>query len=278
MAEPRLNFVCVGPQRTASSWLHKHLVSHPGLAFPEHVKETMFFDERFDKGMDWYWAHFGEAADNALLGEIAPTYFDSDEAMERLGRYAGLRVIVLVRNPIERTYSLFRHHRSKGRVPDDYFEAVEQMPRIESSGRYAGWCERWESRFGKDHCLYLLQEDIEADPQGVLDRLCSFLGVAHLPLPEDAGERFGQATQPRSLRLTKTFAWLSTRLRSMGIHRPSEIAKRMGLRSLLIGKTSGQEQMPAEVRHRLTGLYEEDIDWLEKKLGRPFDGWRDRPR
>ena len=272
MAEPRLDFLCVGPQRTASSWLHKHLVSHPRLAFPLHVKETMFFDERFDKGMDWYWQHFGEVAPDALRGEIAPTYFDTPEALERLKLYQGLKIIVLVRDPVERTYSLFRHHRSKGRVPDDYLQAVEQMPRIETSGHYARWCSMWESAFGQDHVLYLMQDEVESAPQAVFDRLCGFLGVEPMALPEEATQRFGQATKARWPMVTKVFAGLSTRLRSMGVHRPIEFAKRLGLRSLLIGKSMGEEKMPDAVRARLTELYRDDMVWLEKKIGRPIAG------
>ncbi|MFN3167570.1 MAG: sulfotransferase family protein [Phycisphaeraceae bacterium] len=268
MTEPRLDFLCVGPQRTASSWLHKHLVAHPRLAFPLHVKETMFFDERYDKGLAWYWDHFGEVGDNALRGEIAPTYFDSEVALERLRPYQGLKVIVLVRDPVERTYSLFRHHRSKGRVPDDYMAAAEQMPRIESSGHYAKWCGMWESAFGEANVLYLVQDEIQTDPQAVFDRLCGFLGVEQIALSEEATQRFGQATQARWPFVTKVCAGLSTRLRSMGVHRPIEFAKRLGLRSLLIGKSMGEEPMPDAVRERLNALYAQDIAWLEDRLGR----------
>jgi len=117
----RLDFVSVGPQRTGTSWLHRYLRLHPMLAFPLHVKETKFFDARFEKGFDWYWKHFGDPSQNTKRGEIAPTYFHSAEALARLSKFEGLRVVIHLRDPIARTWSLFRHHRNKGRVPNDYF-------------------------------------------------------------------------------------------------------------------------------------------------------------
>jgi hypothetical protein len=225
--------------------------------------------------MGWYWGHFACNEEDKQRGEIAPTYFDSDKARCRLRMFKGLKVIVLVRDPIERTYSLFRHHRSKGRVPNDYFAAIEQMPRIESSGKYAIWCGKWEADFGSDHVLYLLQDEIESNPQMVFDRLCEFLGVQAMVLPKEASKRFGQATQPKWPIVTKACAGLSTQLRSIGLNRPIEIAKSMGLRSLLIGKAMGHEEMPTDIRDRLTELYRDDIDWLEKKVGRPVTrSWR----
>jgi len=50
----RLDFVGGGPQRTGSTWLDRVLRAHPALCLPENVKETKFFDQHFNKGLDWY--------------------------------------------------------------------------------------------------------------------------------------------------------------------------------------------------------------------------------
>jgi len=268
MTDHKLDFVCVGPQRTATSWLHQYLKMHPGIALPNQVKETMFFDEFFDKGMDWYWNHFNTDTKGRLLGEIAPTYFDSSDARFRLSVFSGLRIIIIVRNPVERTYSLFRHHRSKGRVPDDYFAAVKQMPRIESSGRYELHCEAWEEDFGAGNCLYLLQPDVQKQPQLVFDRLCAFLGVEPMPLPTEAEQPFGAATRPPSVGVARSIARLSTSLRARGLHAPIEIAKSLGLRPLIFGKPAGEEPIPDVVASHLHMLHKPDMKYLEHKIGR----------
>jgi len=270
-----LGFICVGPQRTASSWLHQYLKLHPAVSLPTQVKETMFFDEHFHQGPAWYDAHFDSDERGRLRGEIAPTYFDSPDALERLGGFDPLRVMVVVRNPIERTFSLFRHHRSKGRVPDDYFAAVSSMPRIEQSGRYAEHCPKWESAFGTANCIYLEQQQIQTDPQAVFDRLCGFLSIEPIELPETARDRFGSATRPRSSRVARLGAQASTALRSRGLHGPVEFAKRLGLRSLVFGKPAGEEPIPPAVWSHLRELHEPDLRFLEDKLGRSLDAWRE---
>ena len=75
-----LDFVGIGPQRTASTWLNEMLLRHPSIALPTGVKETKFFDDRFHKGFAWYATHFADPDPSQVRGEIAPTYFDDDAA------------------------------------------------------------------------------------------------------------------------------------------------------------------------------------------------------
>ena len=156
---PKLHFFGVGPQRTASSWLHQMLVQQPGLSFPHQVKETMFFDQHYNKGLDWYLWHFKESPAGAVLGEIGPTYFDDHQARKRIkSHFPDARIIINVRNPIARSHSLFRHHLSKGRVSNSFQSAIKQMPRILTSGNYSEYCPRWEADFGNG-VAYIHQQD-----------------------------------------------------------------------------------------------------------------------
>ena len=59
----------------------------------------------------------------------------------------------------------------------------------------------------------------------------------------------------------------------MGVHKPLELAKRLGLKPLLMGKSVGQESIPEDVHTRLVELYRDDIKWIEHKIGRPVGHW-----
>ena len=63
----QVGLVGVGPQRTGTSWLHAQLSRHSRLCFPRRVKETFFFDERFHKGLEWYWSHFYHCSGNGTF-------------------------------------------------------------------------------------------------------------------------------------------------------------------------------------------------------------------
>lgn len=273
-----LDFVGIGPQRTASSWLHQVLLHHPKVAFPAGVKETMFFDQRYAKGLGWYAAHFAHAATDQLRAEIAPTYFDDDAARERLrGLYPDLKIIINVRNPVERAFSLFRHHVAKGRVAPDFERAIETMPRIITSGRYAAHCPLWEQAFGASNVLYIVQEDASARPEEVLERVCRFLDLPVIPLPAVGREVFGAGTVPRFRVLALAASSAATALRSLRLHRIAEWGKRIGLTRVYRGGRR-EQSMSAATRARLQRVFEPDIDWLERRLDRDFSAWRSQGR
>src|ERR1700689_3408310 len=85
-AEMRLlpSFFIIGPPRTGTSWLHETLRSHTLLPSPS--KETRFFDTHFHRGLKWYLAHYEIGSGKQRIGEVAPTYFASALARERMSR------------------------------------------------------------------------------------------------------------------------------------------------------------------------------------------------
>ena len=269
-----LNFVGVGPQRTASSWLHVVLAHHPSVAFPAGVKETMFFDQRFDKGLSWYEWHFRHATEHQVVGEIAPTYFDHTAARERLRTlYPELRIIINVRNPVERAHSLYRHHRAKGRVSGTFREAVHQQPSILSAGHYRRECEAWEALFGTDHVLYVVQEDVSSNPGRVLDEVCAFLGLRPIDLPTGARGKVNEGTDPRFPTLARMMSSTATLLRGARLHWLAEAGKRLGLTRLYSGGRAAPPLDPT-LEHELAAMYDDDISWLERRLNRSFSSWR----
>ena len=193
-----IDFIGVGPQRTASSWLHEVLAQHSEIVLPEHVKETMFFDLHYEKGVNWYFWHFGSRGRGHVYGEIGPTYFHCPSAAERIRQLAPeARVIINVRNPIEQSHSLFRHHYSKGRVPNDFFAATRRIPAILTAAQYSRYTPIWEDCF-PDRVLFLVQEDIRTNPQHVWDCVCVHLGVSRCELPRVGRQTINSAGRRRS--------------------------------------------------------------------------------
>jgi len=270
----KLHFLGLGPQRTVSSWLDQVLRAHPGASLPRQVKETFFFDERFDRGWDWYRSHFREDGISQKIGEIAPTCFDSPEARSRVAEYfPTLRLIINVRNPIARAHSLFRHHRTKGRVPDDFDAAVKVMPRIITSGKYAEHASAWEKVFGPQQILYLVQEDIQADPEEIFHTVCDFLDLEKVPLPAIGRNPYGEGTSPRFPRLARSAAAMATWARDKRLHGPIEFAKMLGLKAVFRGGEPAAPLNEDQFRF-LLDFYTADIEWLEKHLNRDLSNWK----
>lgn len=271
----QLGVAGVGPQRTASTWLYTCLNSHPALCFPRGVKETFFFGANWDRGWDWYWSHFRGCRDGAVPAEIAPTYFDRARAPERLFEHnPECKILVGLRDSVDRCISLWMHHRKKGRVGDDFADAVQKMPRIVDSGRYAAHLPRWIDRFGREQVHLMFVQDLAEEPEEVLVRVYDFLGVK-VPedLPDAVNARVNSATMSR-------FPWLArwaTRgarwLRERKLHPVVEFGKSLGLRAVYRGGVT-DGTVSDGMKRELADEFEEDIRFVESVTGRSLAHWR----
>lgn len=200
------SFIVVGPPRTGTTWLHQVLRHHINLPGP--TKETRFFDLHFDRGMNWYLDHFPQTADGRLVGEVAPTYFASSQAPNRIARVLpDVKLIFIFRQPVERLVSLYRLKRAYGRLDGSLEEALERDPELVGSSQYAVNLRKWQSNFSTSQLSINLYEDLSGDPQGFVDRLNDFLRVPRWRLPDsEQGEIFstGQMTEPRCYLATRT--------------------------------------------------------------------------
>jgi hypothetical protein len=166
------------------------------------------------------------------------------------------------------------HHKKRGRLNCDFREAIKKMPRIIDSSRYRSHLNRWIERFGSKRVLIILQEDISVSPEQVLDQVYSFSGIARLPAPAVAWERVNVASLPS----VPALAWLATcasrALRDRRLHRPIELARRLGLTRIYSG---AEELLPAiepEIRKELVEEFEPDIAYVENLLRRSLADWR----
>lgn len=271
-----MKFFVVGPQRTASSWLDRALRSHAEIALPAHVKETFFFDSEYSRGLGWYSSFFRYAGVDRICGEVGPTYFNSSDARQRIqAAYGKPKIIILVRNPVARSFSAFRHAYTKGRVGKEFGAAIRRRPAIIDAGRYSVHAPEWEADVGSEQVLYLVQEDIEADPQAEFDAVCRFLDVERTLLPDTLKARYGQGTVPRFQWLAGLAARCVKELRRAGLHRVVELGKALGLKRVYAGGLQDSFSMNQPIFEYLLREHEPDIRFLENKLGRTFAHWRD---
>lgn len=266
-----LRLVGVGPQRTGSTWLDVQLRRHPDLALPEHVKETFFFDRHWSRGPADYRSHFASGAE--AWAEVGPTYFDHPEAPARIRSLAPeARIVVTLRDPIDRAVSLYQHHARKGRVGADFWAAAEAQPSILTAGDYADHIGLWRETFGEDRILILLLDDIQADPGAALSRLTGWAGLAPLAPEADARERVNAASAPRFPLAAKVAARAVTFLRDARLHRLVEVGKRLGLNRVYGGSDAPPPTISDADRQRLAVRYAPHVEAVERLLGRDL-GW-----
>jgi Sulfotransferase domain len=195
------NFLYVGPDKAGSSWLHEVLLKHPDV-YLTPAKDLYFFDRYYDRGMAWYADQFRDARDEKIVGEVCQDYLFHPEAAARIHETLGpVKVMVCLRDPVERAWSSYLYARKHGIWPEPFGEALQSRPELLEHGRYATGLDRFLQRFPREMVHVALFDDLAADPQRFINGVTDFLGVDPLPLAEkDLAARL-PAAAARSVRL-----------------------------------------------------------------------------
>jgi hypothetical protein len=200
----KVNFVIGGTQKGGTSALDAFLRKHPQICMPADLKEVHFFDReelfRTNKpDYKKYHAHFRCQPEHRVIGEASPIYMYWNAAPQRIQNYnAAMKWIVLLRNPADRAYSAWNMERNRGADSLPFEQAIEQEPercreaaplqhRIFSyldRGYYASQVHRLFDLFGRDHCLVLLNEDLQREHDKTLSRIFAFLDVDQTVRPD----------------------------------------------------------------------------------------------
>lgn len=269
------DFIAVGPQRTGTTWLHQVLTGHVGLPT---IKETDFFSKHFDKGLDWYLAYFSNCRPDRPMGEVDPNYFGVPEAYERIASaIPHCRIVVTLRDPTDRAWSSYRTMRRDAWTRLGFEETVARNDVIRESSRYAHHLANWQRLFGRDQVLVMLYEDLEADPQGYLDRICDFIKAPRIAIggTSAATERINAVTHaPRSRRLARNARNARDWMRQHRWHRTIEFLETIGVWKRVFGGGEEFGAMDPETETRLRSHFRPEVEALERLIDRDLSHWK----
>ncbi|MET1080198.1 MAG: sulfotransferase [Pseudomonas sp.] len=176
-----LNFICIGAQKSGTSWLHATLSRHPSIAFPGG-KEVHYWDAQLAQGEDWYKAQFPD--DRRCNGDITPAYaiLPRDVIRRIHAHFPSLPLIFLIRNPMERAWSAARMAvlRAEMRYPEasdqwfiDHFRSAGSRLR----GDYARCLEHWFSFYPRERFLIARYEEVFREPVAFANQVLAHIGL-----------------------------------------------------------------------------------------------------
>lgn len=256
-------FLVIGAQKCGTTALYAYLRWHPQIAGPAW-KEVSFFDRHYGRGEAWYrgqfpsrpwlWLAGGRSGRTPLVGEASPSYLLHPHAPARArALLPDARLVVLLRDPVDRAFSHYNHEVALGREPLSFEDALDREPERTDGelsrlgdtryfsrawwdftylarGRYAEQLERWFAVYPREQLLVLASEKLRRDPAAVYARVLEHLGAPPHELPDypPIFERnyAPMATQTRA-RLQHYFAPHNERLHALlgtdiGWSQPSE--------------------------------------------------------
>jgi hypothetical protein len=122
-------FIIIGAQKAGTTSLYKYLRQHPNIV-PALKKEVKFFDCNYDLGLDWYRSHFpyhSKLNGQKMTGEASPHYLFHPLAARRIANVLPeVKLIALLRNPVERAYSHYQLNVRRGREPLSFEQAIDK--------------------------------------------------------------------------------------------------------------------------------------------------------
>lgn len=218
----RPEFVIIGAKRAGTTSLYRYLLSHPQILplFPsaarlpmaENMKGVHYFDTGYEHGMAWYRSHFpshfgrGVAALRhsrpVIAGEASPYYlFHPLAASRATDKIPQAKLIVMLRDPVARTYSHYCEQRRNGVETLSFEDALEaeterlmgeeerlcrdahsysfahEHQSYAAQSVYLPSLRRWKDRFPSDQVLVVRSEDFYEFPQTIYDQVVEFLGL-----------------------------------------------------------------------------------------------------
>lgn len=266
------DLVVVGAQKCGTSWLRHNLDAHPDIFMA--VGEPGFFndDKRFRRGapseadLDEYRGRFAPHGRASILGDRSTGYLmlrhDPSVVAERIdGLLPGVRVVAILRNPVDRAESALLHQIRRGRLPvgSRLVDVVREHPPtgfdygIVTGGLYGESLEPYVARFG-DRLLVVFHDDLTDDPESLYRRVVAHAGADPSFVPADVGTvRFSsrQGREPLRQRLGRRWRGLPAR------------------GDVLAGHTS----LEAADRAEMWSYFADDVARLERLVDRDLRRW-----
>lgn len=208
---PLPDYLVIGEARCGTTSFYKWLIRHPAVG-PVLTKEVQYFSDEYDRGLSWYRGHFPTIAYAKLVerrqgtrmvtGEASPYYLFHPLARDRiLDTLPDVKLIVILRDPVKRAFSLWQQQVDLGVEPLSFADAIAAEPdRLAGErdkmvadphyfsrnykhysylarGHYADSLERWFDVLPRERFMIVRAEDMFADPDTTMQQAHRFLGL-----------------------------------------------------------------------------------------------------
>jgi hypothetical protein len=293
---PIPNLFVVGAPKCGTTTLYNYLSAHSAILMSK-IKEPAFFDKDsfFDsndeaRAQEWskYLALFDRDDTEKkirYLGDATPTMV-FPKMVSRIRKMCGgdVKIIISMRNPVDRAYSHYWHGYRLGLEkghPDSELFQEEDPASIQDTGRFPKYyvltgrywmhIDRFVETFGRENVLLLNFDEIIENPDGAMDKVWSFLNLSPVTVQE---KRSNPSQAPRFPQIQRFLATDSSVKNVIKKFLPSALRQKVA--SIVTSKNVREFKYPpmsSGLRTRLENYYEQDNDILAAKYGFDVSGW-----
>ena len=270
------NFLFIGPDKSGSTWLYRILLQHPDCYVPS-CKDIYFFDRYYHRGMDWYLSFFADApAGTKAVGELSHDYLFSAAAAERIARdLPGVKLMVSLRQPLDRTFSHYLYMVRNGRTREPFELALKKYPDLVDKSMYSKHLSEYFRRFDRSQIQVLFFDDLKSNPTGFAAEVFQFLDVPFIE-EIDYGTEVLPASRPRSAWLARLAKLSANACRDMGLTHLVGTVKYGALAGWLYKsyERENRPEMRSEEKRFLLDVFRTDTQQLQDLLQRDLSHWQ----
>nr|BAL58302.1 sulfotransferase [uncultured Chloroflexota bacterium] len=296
MSSNRIDFLCVGAEKSGTTWLDQVLRQHPQVILPRR-KELHYFNRafvenpslknhNFDKPIEWYLSFFPPAGPDQIRGEVCPSYLWDEFAPQRIFEFnPEIKIFMILRDPVERTLSAWRYLMQRGLIRETSLSLDSLLRHSElllKRSAYFEQVKRYLSIFPKNQVMIFLFDDMRKDHEEFIKKIERFLGIMEF-VPQNITEKVNVTGEPllpvlnRSLAQFRNIArshlppWALDGIRQLGLAEGLEQLRQL---NRFHERSSSREVVKEEIRQWLMEYFREDIARLEDLLGVELSAWK----
>lgn len=264
------DFIVIGAAKAATTWIVHQLQHHADVFMPG--PEPHYFSTEFSRGPEWYAGWFAAAGAAQVVGEKSADYLAHPEAPARIAAMLpSVKLVVQLRNPIERAYSDYCMLYRRGTVtapPAEYLTDSRALPRFLEDGLYHRHLERFHAHFPKSSIALLLHEDIKQAPEAAIAAVCRHVGVEPRMAAAEVAARVNDGRTPTlPLVLRKFLAPVKDTVAPLRSHRWFRTAH------AALARPPRYPPLTRDLRLRLRDFYAADVERLQVLVGRDVGRW-----
>lgn len=295
------NFLIPGASRSGTTSLYHYLRDHPEIFMPEN-KEVRYFDRNDRYGdKEWYLEYFESVTDETAIGESSPPYFYESIVRDESGEYQGLtdnsitervlgvnsemKVLISLRNPVDRAYSQYWKNRNNQDIDDNksFRQVVEEEVLGERTpeetpacwlykNKYPVHLKPWLENFPDDQIKIIIFDEWIHEPESILEEICEFLEVDSTHDFSDVLDEEKNSSKIYRSKILK-YAYRKNPLLKY-IYRNHILDTRVEDLVKNFTHQSGYPDMSEETRKFVYEQLKDDIEETEELLGRDLDVWK----
>ena len=285
----KVDFFIVGAPKAGTTSLYHYLDEHPQVVMSSQKEPDYFSDKAIHEQGMYYVKNRVNTLDNyeslfvqkesVVYGESSVSYLFYDNVAEDIKKYnPNAKIIIMLRNPIERAFSHYLMDYRLGLINDSFENIITKKSKHKNAhlfyqqyievSKYSNQIQRYVDFFEMENILFIDYENFKKNVSKTVDQVYDFLNIS-TEFAADVNTKYNAFTMPKNkgIRLIYSFVFLRKTLIFLF---PLYLLKSI---RVLLFKADEKPEILNETRSQLRIIFNEDIKKLEEVLGKDYSKW-----